>query len=135
MILDAHTFCRQCSEEVAQIRLGAFGYCPPCWRLITNPIRDRLGMPSHGRGRLLAGSTLECDTCGYQWVGTVGERCARCPEVAARWRTQQAALVLRSPGDSPDAWAGRLARAVESGLITEAQARAAWGREVARDAA
>ncbi len=85
-----------------------------------------------------------CSACGATAVVVIGEPCAWCEWAIERQRQWQAQLVLRPPdteltdprrSDALQAWAERLARAVDAELVTRQQARAAWDREVGRSAA
>jgi hypothetical protein len=79
---------------------------------------------------------LECDRCKATWWGPYDrEPCAYCIASARMDRAAQAALTL-TPPDVPEhvwetaceAWAGRLGRAVEAGLVTQRDADRAWKR-------
>lgn len=138
--------CVECGAP-SELRLMCTPFCLDCWRVVTAPWRERHGLPLVGRGRQ-AGPTrpdwgerwaeLRCDLCGYEWVGRLLEWCERCPDLLDRNRRWQAELVLRGPAfddvddayraDRLSAWAERLACAVDAGIISEAQARAALAR-------
>jgi hypothetical protein len=86
---------------------------------------------------------LECIACGAGWVGALFERCPWCIELQLRMIEWQPENVLTPPDVDRDdrnyetrmtAWAERLVRAVDAGIVTEHQAQAAWSREVARAA-
>lgn len=128
-------------------------YCFDCAEEILAPIRARHGVPAIGRG-LLSGrprldcgegwAELRCPFCDATWVGPIGEVCEYCRSQNENMRRWQAEIVLRPPEHDIDdprresamrAWAGRLRRAVESGLTTKEQAYRAWRREVGREAA
>jgi hypothetical protein len=81
---------------------------------------------------------LECSICPAGWTGRIGSWCAYCLGRNQRAEFETAELVLRpglpERGDQQyagalKAWAERLARAVESGLIEESAAIAAYERE------
>ena len=87
---------------------------------------------------------LECVACGAGWVGALFERCGWCAQALERMQNWQAQLALTPPDVDPDdrslaermdAWAQRMATAVQAEIITEDQARAAWNREVRHVAA
>ena len=141
--------CAEC-DDVAEVRLALTPLCVACWRSITNPWRERHDVPLTGRGRVVGAprfdgwAVLRCVDCRYSWIGPPGERCHECPRLADQRRVWQAELTLRPPdvelddkhrGARLEAWAERLGRAVESGLITEAQARHAIEREGVRHVA
>lgn len=141
--------CVECGDA-AEVRLAVTPLCVTCWRSITNPWRERCGIPLIGRGHMLGAprpdgwALVRCIDCGYSWFGPPGERCDNCARITDNRRKWQAELVLTPPDVDPDdrnrdarlaAWAERLARAVEVDLITEAQARRALDRVVEHVAA
>lgn len=144
--------CVECGAS-SEVSLLVTPLCVSCWRSITNPWRERYGLPPIGRGRQYGPlrpewgegwAELRCDLCSYEWVGPVAESCSRCPALLARDHAWQAELVLRPPDVEPDdrnrddrlrAWAERLARAVKAELISADRARGALEREVQRAAA
>jgi hypothetical protein len=80
---------------------------------------------------------LECDLCEASWVGRIDEPCSWCEKRVERQRVDQRRLLLHP--DLPDrgdkrrdralqAWATRLANAVNSGLMAESEARTAIAR-------
>jgi hypothetical protein len=80
---------------------------------------------------------LVCDRCGAGWTGIIGEECWWCWRALERMRQWQAELTLTPPEIDADderyvgameAWAERLAVAVDAEIITEAQADRAWQR-------
>ena len=82
---------------------------------------------------------LECDTCQATWVGPIYEACIWCETALEHQQAWQAELTLTPPDIDPDdehyadtmrTWAQRLARAVESELVTRTQADAAWKRAI-----
>lgn len=86
---------------------------------------------------------LACDQCPATWVGPIGEPCRWCAAALDRQRLWQHDLALEPPDVERDAadytarmkgWAERLAIAVRSGIVTEAEARRAWEREQNRAA-
>lgn len=133
--------------------LAASSYCDPCAEAFLEPIRGRVfsdeGGIGYGRqvGRMRPDwgprfADLACSRCSATWTGPIGEPCSYCirfVELAVDARRE----VLLRP-DLPDddrrpaalkRWAHDLADAVKAELITEHEARAAWGRKVVRDAA
>jgi hypothetical protein len=107
---------------------------------VTDPNRlDGIGMqagplrPDWGPGW----ADLQCDRCDATWTGPLGEDCAWCANALERMVTWQAELTLIAPDIDPaderydgamEAWAERLAVAVDAEIITEAQADQAWQR-------
>lgn len=92
--------------------------------------------PDHGAGFM----ELECVVCGAGWVGELLDPCPWCMASLERMARWQAERLLDPDLPDPDdrrfdgarrAWAERLARGVEVGLITERQARRAWARRFA----
>lgn len=95
----------------------------------------------HGRVRPEYGPDiydLVCDVCGAGWCGKDGEACWWCQRTLEELQADQRRELLwprwlpdrddrRYPG-SLHTWVRRLARAVQSGLITPAQAEAATRR-------
>lgn len=86
---------------------------------------------------------LTCDQCGAGWVGPIDEPCSYCWLTLERMRAWQAEIVLTAPdvdindrryADTVTAWGQRLHRAVDAQLITRAQARRTYEREVKRAA-
>lgn len=80
---------------------------------------------------------LICDECGAGWHGEPDMDCPWCTRAVIRMREWQAEMTLRPPEVDPDdrdydgamrGWGERLAVAVRSGIVTEDQARRAWGR-------
>ncbi len=79
-----------------------------------------------------------CDTCGASWHTIDGDgTCNWCTTAEANQRRWQAELTLTPPNTDPDnpaddgaltAWAERLHRAVQTGLITNQQAETAIRR-------
>lgn len=74
---------------------------------------------------------LECNVCGAGWAGIIGEPCWWCQRGREIQLEHQADLLLKRPDVHPDdvtygarmdAWAERLVRGVEAGIITERQA-------------
>lgn len=128
----------------------AFDYCPTCAETLLGPIRERViereglegvgirhgvDRPDHGAGFC----DLRCNDCGALWVGRVGDPCAYCENSLLRMLTWQRELLLdvelpepsdRRYAQSVKAWADRLARGVEAGIVTEIDARRAWSRKV-----
>lgn len=143
--MSAAELCAECGAP-AELRLMRTPFCLDCWRLVTAPWRERYGLPLVGRGRQYGPlrpewgerwAELHCDLCGYQWVGPLLEWCGRCPDLLDRNRRWQGELLLRGPTIEDDdprrddrlrAWAERLARGVDAGVISESQARAALAR-------
>jgi hypothetical protein len=84
---------------------------------------------------------LQCNACDATWVGIAGEHCDWCKTSRHQLIAHQAELVTRPPDVSPDdarfgniiqAWADRLANAVEAGLIDKPLAERLLTREVNR---
>lgn len=80
---------------------------------------------------------LQCALCDATWVGTVLERCGWCRDRTDTQTAAQAALLLDPTLPAVDdtrraaavaAWVGRLARAVQSGIVTETDAEQALDR-------
>jgi hypothetical protein len=77
---------------------------------------------------------LQCDQCKATWTGPIGEPCGYCAVALENMRRWQADKLLRPELPDPAdrqydaalrAWIERLARGVESDLITSDQARRA----------
>lgn len=92
--------------------------------------------PDYGSGV----AYLECDQCRASWVGEIDMPCPWCEKALERMRQWAGEDALRPPEVDPDdiryddrmaAWAGRVRRAVEAGLVTEAQAVAAFKKVAA----
>lgn len=86
-----------CGQPATRL-LGARPYCDECAQEILAPIRAK--HPSNGQqtGPLRPDygpgwAELTCTTCGYQWVGTIGEPCGRCVERLEDGRKATLALV------------------------------------------
>lgn len=80
---------------------------------------------------------LRCNACGATWAGVAGDPCGWCVDRLERQQEHQAELLLRPPsvdtddiahGTRMDAWIDRMAVGIDAGLITEAEAQAAWRR-------
>jgi hypothetical protein len=80
---------------------------------------------------------LRCVVCGATWVGPLLAPCTWCSDVLARNLIWQAELTLTPPDVDPDdatydarmaAWAERLRRAIEAGIVTTAEADDAINR-------
>jgi hypothetical protein len=127
--------------------LGTRGYCgghlaevyrrfsPEVWKLRGIGLQDGARRPDHGPECM----ELRCVACGATWVGPMLEHCYWCERSHARMLDHQAELVLEPPDTDPDdrnhedrmrAWAERLARAVDAGLVTRERALSVWHREV-----
>lgn len=82
--------------------------------------------------------SLRCDSCGAGWCGEPGEPCAWCARDLEQLRADQRRDLLRPdwlPDPDDRRWesalrtlAERLVRAVEAGLVTDSEARAAISR-------
>lgn len=137
--------CRHCGNPGVH-NLGAHGYCAEhlsrLYRTFAEDIWQANGVGlASGRlrpeyGPLMA--DLECIACRASWVGVPGDPCLWCRDHRDRLLRYQRELVLRVPTSSDDdltpldhrlrAWAGRLRRAAEVGLITRDEAELAWQR-------
>jgi hypothetical protein len=139
--------CSECGAPGIR-NLGARGYCmahlTEVWRLIRPEVwlteggghgLPELMRPDHGEGF----AELTCSCCGASWVGAAFARCPWCVALLERMRESSAAAVM-TPPDPDDlhyeermrAWAERLARAVDAGVVRRERAVAAWRREVGR---
>lgn len=87
---------------------------------------------------------LECIACAATWIGLPADPCPWCARRRANQEQWQHDLLLDPPEIDPadadrparlKAWADRLARGIEIGIITAAEARAALDRELHRGAA
>ena len=135
--------CDHCGQPATRT-LCAETLCHQCAETILQPIRYRVGLTGSG---MLAGiyrpeygpgvADLECGACGATWVGVVGDPCTWCEDRAENQRRWQAELVLQAPlhdRDDPrrraalEAWAQRLATAVQAGIIDRHEADRAWKR-------
>ena len=81
---------------------------------------------------------LACTVCNATWTGPIGEPCAYCEWAIVNMQRWQAELLLEPDlpdrddqrwANAVDAWADRLARAVDAGLVTAREARHAYERE------
>jgi hypothetical protein len=128
--------------------IGAYFYCAGHAELLLGPIRERVMLregfegigrsngvyrPDHGPGMF----ELDCSACGYGWVGLAGQECNACAVTRERLAKWQAEKLLRPElpdRDSPrfdgafEAWAERLARGVDAGLVTAHDATKALRR-------
>lgn len=146
--------CR-CGATAVRL-IAAVAYCAQCADAILDPIRDRVGTVDGLVGRAVRRGAdalkfgpsafhAACDRCEATWVALVEhEPCRWCQARHRLIAVEQAALTLRAPEvDEADrrhpeamrAWAERLKRAIEAGIVTLEQADAAWRREVATRAA
>lgn len=121
-----------CARHLAELYRT---FSPAVWTLRGAGVQAGPRRPDHGPEYV----ELECVACAASWVGTLLAPCPWCAEALTRMQSWQAQNVLRVPDVDADdrtyparmsAWATRMATAVEAGLITAAQARAAWDREV-----
>lgn len=141
----------QCGEAAART-VGSVAYCQPCADDLLDGIRERLRARDvlQGWGQAVAATCdgvellpgealLRCVSCGAGWVGRHGDPCGWCEHSLVLLQRDQSERLLRPElpehGDRrrPGAlkgWAGRLNRGAEAGLVTAAQARRAWRREV-----
>ncbi len=87
---------------------------------------------------------LCCSSCSATWVGALFEPCSWCERHLVRQREHQADLLLTPLLPDVDdaryttavkAWAERLARGVEAGIVTEHEARRVLHRRGVRDVA
>ncbi len=115
-------------------------FSPAVWKLQGVGVREGTRRPDIGPEY----AELRCVACGAGWIGALFERCGWCVEALERTTRWQAQKSLTPPDVDPDdrslparydAWAERLAVAVQAGTLTEQQARAAWDREVRHVAA
>jgi hypothetical protein len=121
-----------CACGVTAIRtLGTIAYCETCADALLRPLMASRGIaiaprPDWGDGWC----ELKCRTCEAGWVGIDGDACSWCAIREQNTVIDQAALVLTPPDnvDAIPAWADRLERAVDAGIITETQALRAWER-------
>lgn len=129
--LAAHGYCwTHYADMLAGYDPASFdldGFAIPCGRL----------RPDHGQHY----ADCRCIACGATWVALPGESCPWCERRRELRDEHQRELLLAAPdvetGDHDHdrrlkAWAERMARGVAAGLVTEAEARRAWAREVAR---
>jgi len=143
--------CSTCGEAGVK-NLGTRGYCslhlsdllskfdPVVFQLNGVGLQDGRMRPDYGPHW----ADLRCCACGATWVGVPGDPCGWCTEALRIITEFQAELVCRRPDVDPAAanydaaivaWAERLARAVNAGLIDDATARRVLGRcEVAHAA-
>ena len=83
--------------------------------------------PDYGAGW----ADLACDRCGATWVGVIDDPCEWCQRSLERLIADQRNQLLNPPwlhnqtaGDGTAlTWAARLRRAVDTGLITDREAR------------
>lgn len=143
--------CGRCPAPAVRT-LGTTALCATCAEVVLAPIRARalergeLVAPFAGRGRSLGTRpdsavpglvNVVCDRCGATWLDWEGAPCPWCERRHRKLLEDQAELVLEPPDVDPSstgyelarrAWAERLARAVQAGVIDEASARAALTR-------
>ena len=142
--------CRQCGALPAGC-VGTVAYCAVCADAMLAAVRDRVESrvsdesgigagnpaaprPDHGAGF----ADLACNLCGAGWVGLAWEQCPYCIDRDERMRNRQRRLLLRPelpdrddnarPG-ALEAWGDRLAHGISTGVVTAADADAAWERE------
>ena len=110
-------------------------FSPAVWKLQGVGVQDGPRRPEVGPEY----AELICIACGATWIGALFERCDWCAEALERVTSYQAELVLEPPDVDRDdqryvvrleAWAARLAIAVQAGLVDEDKARRVWDREV-----
>jgi bacterioferritin-associated ferredoxin len=145
--MSAATTCSTCPAPAVRT-LGVDSYCAVCANAILDPIRERVILPTgfDGTGREITPrpdcgigwSDLKCSVCSATWTGRPNESCGWCRNRYKSMLANQRQLTLRpnlpSRNDPKrigalDAWAQRLARAVRSEIVTEADARDALDRE------
>lgn len=129
-----NVICEPCFDELAEriaVRHALRGYgqrAEPC--LVDADIRSRFPV------RYVM---LKCTSCSSVWYGPRGEPCSGCGAALELIRRHQAEMLVYPQLPHPDdvrhdgavkAWGERLARAVESELLTEQQALAAWRKVV-----
>jgi hypothetical protein len=133
--------------KVTTTRVARIAYCDSCAEELLGGIRARvIGNESgSGYGRELrprpdwgdGWADMSCSVCDAGWTGRPGSPCRWCQGRAVRRAEEQCRLLLRPElpdrGDPQrrralEAWAERLARAVNAGVVTEAEARTAIAR-------
>lgn len=147
--------CRLCGSTDSLRQVLAVHVCADCWWRTFGEAHARHEYEEHGHGSMLQSgrkrpdygngwADCSCSVCGYQAVAPIGDPCHACIIAAERHRAWHVEKLLTPPDvdrDDPssrgrlEAWVERLARAVDSELITEAQALAAIRRVEARCAA
>lgn len=142
--------CDRC-QRPAYRSLAAEDLCAGCYSVVLDPIRQRVAERAgiDGWGRKVGpgdmrGPDLLCDRCGATWHGLHGEPCWWCQRHRELIEDHQRAILLACPEVDPadvlytarmSAWAGRLRRAVEIGLLTRPEAEAAYRKAVGHVAA
>ncbi len=115
-------------------------FSPAVWKLQGVGVQDGPRRPDIGPEY----AELRCVACDATWVGGLFERCPWCARQLELLQRCAAETVLTPPDVDPDdrrrtfrleAWADRLAVAVEAGTVTRDEALAVWQREVGRVAA
>jgi hypothetical protein len=88
-----------------------------------------LGRPEYGPEVF----NLICEACGAGWCGRPGEECHYCAiSLELTIEEQRRLLLTPEQGQNLQSWVERLARGVESGLITQWEARNAAKRAKGR---
>ncbi len=145
--------CARCGVNPGSRPVAAQDWCEPCWltfrddvtrRVITETpstlVQRGVLRPDHGAGM----AEVECLSCAATLVAVPLDPCPYCEVAWERMVQWQAEKLLRPQLPDPDdvrflasaqAWLDRMAVGVSAGIITEAQARSAWERNVIRVAA
>lgn len=151
--------CSRC-DRPSELTIGTEAICGPCWSVW----RDELvrGIGGHERierafdggyvatwvplGAVQAGAhrpdhgpdeyDVACPICSASWVGRIGSRCAWCAEREAAVYEEHRRALLAGPHESETTreWAHRLVDAMKAKIVTEAEIKTAWNREVRRAA-
>jgi hypothetical protein len=143
--------CSTCGAPGVK-NLAAHGYCSEHFADVLRSF-DSAVFLAHGIG-LQTGvlrpdwgptfAELTCVACDASWVGQIGEACGWCARNRELIVRYQADITTTPPDVDRDdrnygrrmrAWAERLARAVDAGVITEADADRAWKRVIVNVAA
>jgi hypothetical protein len=145
--------CAEAGTATAGVRnLGRRGYCskhlldlystfgPEAWidggiGLPTGPARPEYGPLEYG---------LTCICCKATWTGIPGDPCPWCETHIGQQRMWQIDLLLEPPDIDPQdinyadrmkGWAARMQVGIDAGLVTRAEADAAWKRVLKRTVA
>jgi len=93
--------CGKCGDGEGTIAMGTSWWCQQCRDELADKVRSRdmagrqtgAMRPDFGGGW----AELECNTCGYGWVGPIGEACQTCLERSVSVVDEQHDLALRAP--------------------------------------
>lgn len=116
-----------CSTHLAELFAG---FDPAIWSMHGVGLPCGALRPEHGP----AVEDLRCVACGATWVGLAGEPCTWCQRSRDVLVAHEHDMVLRVPEQANErtltTWGERLRRAVDTQIITRAEAERAWRRAV-----